>query len=73
MTTRQAGSGYGAPINEGTRAQGASRARSAASGIPTVYTSCQELTKAGQPCQAPNVKGGRTCVGHGRKLSAEQE
>lgn len=34
--------------------------------VPTEYDSCQAMTKAGQPCKSPNLKGGRLCLGHSR-------
>lgn len=67
MATRPQFSTAGRPRETGTRAQGARGARSAASGLPTVYQNCQELTKDGRPCRAPVRTGHRTCVGHGRK------
>lgn len=70
MTTRRVVGAYGRAVESGVRVAGDRGNRPAASGIPTVYTSCQELTKRGQVCGAPNVGDTRTCAGHARKLNA---
>lgn len=73
MPTRPQFSTAGRPQTSATRTQGARGARSAASGLPTTYHECQELTKAGALCRAKPVEGGRVCVGHQRRERANAE
>ena len=70
---RVAGSGY-AGAAEVTTTSVPQNSRGATLAVtnpmPTEYDHCMRLTKAGQPCKSPNLKGEPFCMGHARQASA---